>query len=629
MLQEGDQRRRGGDDLLGRDVHVVHLVDGDRVDVVLVTGRTIRPRDRHPILLQGSIGHGNVIIVLVVRGQKLDVLRQSAVLHLAARGDEEAVLVQTGIGGQGRHQPDVRSFGGLDGADAAVVRVVHVARLETGPLPAEAAGPEGGEAASVRHLGKRVGLVHELGQLSGAVELPKCGGDRPDVDQLAAHRRAEVRHRGHALAGDALHAQKPDANLVLQQLPNGAHPPVAQVVDIVALLIQGLHREQLPNDRGEILQGEKAHIRIDIEPQTAVQLITPDPSQSVAPGVEEKGLQILPCVFDTGRLIGTQSAKYLQRRLIRALSDVLFQRQSQGRIDPKHVDTAPASGVEPREGLQGLARNGTPAGHDDVALRVQDVRGGEPPSHLIPKLHEGRLRSEKGDDGIVVLSPKGLEQERNGELLAVVDVDRHDLARGQRKVQPGPAIRDQFRRAGIVAGPLSPVEVNTRGARQLIDDDALGSVDDEGSSLRHHGEIAEKNLLLLDLLGFGVGKADRGPDGTRPGHIPLSRLFLEKIGAVDIITDKFQGKLAIIALDREDLMKQFLQTLHRTGFRSHVVLIEPSIGIPLHLDHIGHFDKIARASEGITLPFFAYRNKFGHGLKDLPCQMGENYAELQ
>ena len=47
------------------------------------------------------------------------------------------------------------------------------------------------------------------------------------------------------------------------------------------------------------------------------------------------------------------------------------------------------------------------------------------------------------------------------------------------------------------------------------------------------------------------------------------------------------------------------------------------------LDHIGHFDKIARASEGITLPFFAYRNKFGHGLKDLPCQMGENYAELQ
>ena len=84
---------RGGDDLLGRDVHVVHLVDGDRVDVVLVTGRTIRSRDRHPILLQRSIGHGDMIIVLVVRGQKLDVLRQSAVLHLAARGDEEAVLV--------------------------------------------------------------------------------------------------------------------------------------------------------------------------------------------------------------------------------------------------------------------------------------------------------------------------------------------------------------------------------------------------------------------------------------------------------------------------------------------------------------------------------------------------------
>ena len=93
MFQEWNQRRRGGDDLLGRDVHVVHLVGGNRVDVVLVAGWTIRARDRHPILLQGSIGHGDVIIVLVVRGQKLDVLRQLAVLHLAARGDEETVLV--------------------------------------------------------------------------------------------------------------------------------------------------------------------------------------------------------------------------------------------------------------------------------------------------------------------------------------------------------------------------------------------------------------------------------------------------------------------------------------------------------------------------------------------------------
>ena len=156
----------------------------------------------------------------------------------------------------------------------------------------------------MRHLGKRIGLVHELGQLPGAVELPKRGGNRPDVDQFASRRRAEVGHRGHALAGDALHAQEPDANLVLQQLTDGAHPPIAQVVDIVALLIQGLHREHLPNDRDQILQGEKARIHLDIESQAAIQLITPDPPQSVAPGVEEKGFQILPCVFDAGRLVG-------------------------------------------------------------------------------------------------------------------------------------------------------------------------------------------------------------------------------------------------------------------------------------------------------------------------------------
>ena len=96
-----------------------------------------------------------------------------------------------------------------------------------------------------------------------------------------------------------------------------------------------------------------------------------------------------------------------------------------------------------------------------------------------------------------------------------------------------------------------------------------------------------------------------------------------------MIADKFENKLTVITLDRKDLMKQFLQPLHRTSLWSHIILVEPSIGIPLHFDHIGHLDEIVCTSEGVALPFFAYRNKFGHGLKDLPCQMGEFYAELQ
>jgi hypothetical protein len=59
--------------------------------------------------------------------------------------------------------------GVLDRADAAVVRRVDVANLEPARSRDRAAGPERRQAPLVRHLGERVGLVHELRQL----ELPK------------------------------------------------------------------------------------------------------------------------------------------------------------------------------------------------------------------------------------------------------------------------------------------------------------------------------------------------------------------------------------------------------------------------------------------------------------------------
>ena len=68
-------------------------------------------------------------------------------------------------------QADVRAFRGLDRADPAVVGRVDVADLEAGALAGEAARPERREAALVRDLGERVGLVHELAELRRAEEL--------------------------------------------------------------------------------------------------------------------------------------------------------------------------------------------------------------------------------------------------------------------------------------------------------------------------------------------------------------------------------------------------------------------------------------------------------------------------
>ena len=52
------------------------------------------------------------------------------------------------------------------------------------------------------------------------------------------------------------------------------------------------------------------------------------------------------------------------------------------------------------------------------------------------------------------------------------------------------------------------VEEHAGRAVQLADDDALGAVDDERAVVRHQRDVAEVDLLLLDVadgLGAGLG----------------------------------------------------------------------------------------------------------------------------
>ena len=111
---------------------------------------------------------------------------------------------------------------------------MHVADLEAGPLTGETTRAERRQTALVGETGQRVGLVHELRQLAGAEELLDGGDDRPDVDQGLRRDRLDVLGR-HALADDALHTRQTRADLVLDELADGAQTTVAEVVDVVGL----------------------------------------------------------------------------------------------------------------------------------------------------------------------------------------------------------------------------------------------------------------------------------------------------------------------------------------------------------------------------------------------------------
>src|SRR5690606_9842457 len=129
---------------------------------------------------------------------------------------------------------DVRAFRRLNRAHAAVVRRVDVADLVAGALTRQTTRAEGRQTTLVRQAGQRVVLVHELRQLAGAEELLQRRGDRTDVDQGLRRDRLDVLGR-HPLAHDALHPGQAGAELVLDELADGAHAAVAEVVDVVGL----------------------------------------------------------------------------------------------------------------------------------------------------------------------------------------------------------------------------------------------------------------------------------------------------------------------------------------------------------------------------------------------------------
>ncbi len=162
-------------------------------------------------------------------------------------------VVDPRVAGERRDESDVRTFRRLDRAHAAVLRVVHVADLEPGALARQAARAEGRQAALVRQLGQRVGLVHELRQLRRAEERLDDRRDRAGVDEVVERDLLGIGVDRHALLDQARHARQADRELVGDQLahrPDAAVAEMVDVVDVAAALVQ-LH--EVADDRDEIL----------------------------------------------------------------------------------------------------------------------------------------------------------------------------------------------------------------------------------------------------------------------------------------------------------------------------------------------------------------------------------------
>ena len=127
---------------------------------------------------------------------------------------------------------------------------------------------------------------------------------------------------------------------------------------------------------------------------------------------------------------------------------------------------------------------------------------------------------------------------------------------------------------------LVVVEEDAGAAVQLADDDALGTVDDERTGLRHQRDLAEVDLLLLDVaddaLAAVAGVVDhqlrRHLDRRRERHAALAALVDVVLRLLEVVGDEDELARPVEVLDREDAaedrLKPDLLALVRRDVRS-------------------------------------------------------------
>ena len=148
---------------------------------------------------------------------------------------------------------------------------------------------------------------------------------------------------------------------------------------------------------------------------------------------------------------------------------------------------------------------------------------------------------------------------------------------------------------------------------QLAHDDALGAVDDEGAVLGHERDLAEVDLLLLDvpddlLLARPVGVEDDEPhhdlQGRRVGQA-LGDALLDVVAALaDLVADEFEGALPAEVADGEDALEGPLEPDAAALLGLRVLLEKLLVGLHLDVDQVRDVDNLLDPTE--ILPEFTH-----------------------
>ena len=226
-------------------------------------------------------------------------------VHAAIWGLEESHFVDTGKGRHRADKSDVWTFRRFDRADTTVVRMVDVTDFEASAIAAQTTRSQCRQTTLVGQLCQWVGLIHELRQLRAAEPLADGRQHGADVDERVRRCRVGFDQR-HTLFDDPLHAQQTDAELLLDELADGTHAAVAEVVDVVGLhaRMAVVELDQALDDFVDVTHQQNAHVEARwvhgavALVEVLVELVPTDLGQVVAALREEVRLEQRFCVVE-------------------------------------------------------------------------------------------------------------------------------------------------------------------------------------------------------------------------------------------------------------------------------------------------------------------------------------------
>ena len=500
-------------------------------------------------------------------------------VNAAVRRFNEAILVNFSKGCQVGNQTDVRTFGRLNRAHAAIVRVVNVTNFEARAVTRQTAGAQRGQTALMRQLSQRVVLIHELRQRRRAEELFDCRHNRANVDQrLRGHLFGVLCLERHALADHALHTGKADAELVLQKLAHAADTAVAQMVDIVGSTNAVSQAVQIVNRGENVVQGHcladqlvlvfhnqlfllfrvgrlvqnsthllKADALIDaqllrieaeevvgidgavgnylyftvinIQKYNAHAAFLNFPSQIRADFLAGSAQQL------TGQRSNDVSCSLMahdaagNRQLF-----IHFVTAKTGQIVAARVEEQAFQVVGSALDCRGLART-------QLAVCLQKALFLVLGRVFCNRRLYALVIAKKLTDARVIAKAHCTQQNRHRNFAVFINTHIEHVVGIRFILQPSAAVRVQCCGKELFTGfVIALAKVNAGAAHQLADNNTLGAVVDKGACVCHQGKISHENLLLLQVARLFVQQTSTHTQRRGIGGVALFALFDAVLG---------------------------------------------------------------------------------------------------